>query len=123
MSCPCSWGACTAWAAESDRAMRVHEHALGIFETLGDRHCGAYAMHNLGGLQVVNGDRSHGSDQLERSLAIFQQLGDRSGEAATFQTLGELYRSAGRTTLAQEYLHHAHTLRRDLREGAGACAR
>ncbi|MEV4066898.1 AfsR/SARP family transcriptional regulator [Nonomuraea dietziae] len=110
-------------AAESDRAMRVHEHALGIFETLGDRHCGAYAMHNLGGLQVVNGDRSHGSDQLERSLAIFQQLGDRSGEAATFQTLGELYRSAGRTTLAQEYLQHAHTLRRDLREGAGACAR
>ncbi|MEU7986349.1 BTAD domain-containing putative transcriptional regulator [Streptosporangium canum] len=105
--------------AQSDEAMRVQGRALDIFETLGDRHCGAYAMRSLGGLQVKKGDRSRGSDQLQRSLAIFQQLGDRSGEAAAFQTLGELHQSAGRATLAQHYLHQAHTLRRELRGGAG----
>ncbi|MEV4250772.1 BTAD domain-containing putative transcriptional regulator [Streptosporangium canum] len=105
-------------AAEPEQAMRFQGHALDIFEGLGDLHCGAYAMQSLGGLQVVRGDQSHASDQLERSLLIFQRLGDRSGEAATVQTLGELHRSAGRTRLAQNYLHHALTLRRELRGGA-----
>ncbi|GAA4231229.1 BTAD domain-containing putative transcriptional regulator [Streptosporangium album] len=104
--------------ADPDQAMRFQGHALDIFESLGDLHCGAYAMQGLGGLQVVRGDQSHASDQLERSLLIFQRLGDRSGEAATVQTLGELHRSAGRTHLAQNYLHHALTLRRELRGGA-----
>jgi len=105
---------------ESDpgRAMSFQGQALDIFEDLGDLHCGAYALQGLGGLQVVRGDRSHASDQLERSLLIFQRLGDRSGEAATVQTLGELHRSAGRTRLARNYLHHAHVLRRELRGGA-----
>ncbi|MDP9867633.1 MULTISPECIES: AfsR/SARP family transcriptional regulator [Streptosporangium] len=107
-----------ALVAEPDRAMRFQGRALDIFEGLGDLHCGAYAMQNLGGLQVVRGDRSHASDKLERSLLIFQRLGDRSGEAATVQTLGELHRSAGRTRLAQNYLHHALELRRELRGGA-----
>lgn len=96
------------------QAMSFHRHALDIFETLGDRHCGAYALQSLAGLQVARGEWAPASDGLERSLEIFQELGDRSGEALTTQMLGELHHSAGRTTLARDYLEHASTLRRSL---------
>ncbi|TDE32401.1 tetratricopeptide repeat protein [Nonomuraea mesophila] len=95
-------------------AMSFHRHALEIFESLGDRHCGAYALQSLAGLQAERGDLARASTGLERSLEIFQELGDRSGEASTTELLGELHRSAGRTGLALDYLRHAKALRRDL---------
>ncbi|SEG98389.1 DNA-binding transcriptional activator of the SARP family [Nonomuraea solani] len=96
------------------QAMSFHRHALDIFESLGDRHCGAYALQSLAGLQAARGDLARASTGLERSLEIFQELGDRSGEASTTQLLGELHRSAGRTGLALDYLRHATALRRNL---------
>ncbi|WP_246090190.1 AfsR/SARP family transcriptional regulator [Nonomuraea deserti] len=95
-------------------AMSFHRHALEIFESLGDRHCGAYALQSLAGLQAERGDLARASTGLERSLEIFQELGDRSGEASTTELLGELHRSAGRTGLALDYLRHAKALRRNL---------
>ncbi|GGO61453.1 hypothetical protein GCM10012289_03720 [Nonomuraea cavernae] len=95
-------------------AMSFHRHALDIFESLGDRHCGAYALQSMAGLQVTRGELAPASAALERSLEIFQELGDRSGAASTTQLLGELHRSAGRTVLARDYLKHASELRRDL---------
>ncbi|WP_343950012.1 AfsR/SARP family transcriptional regulator [Nonomuraea longicatena] len=94
------------------REISFHRHALDIFESLRDRHCGAYALQSLAGLLVDRGEWSPASDGLERSLLIFQELGDRSGEAQTTQMLGELHRSAGRGRLARDYLEHASTLRR-----------
>ena len=96
------------------QAMSFHRHALEIFESLGDRHCGAYALQSLAGLQAARGELAPASAGLERSLHVFRELGDRSGEAATTQMLGELYRSAGRTGLALDYLNHATALRRGL---------
>ncbi|MFI6392382.1 tetratricopeptide repeat protein [Nonomuraea sp. NPDC050540] len=96
------------------QAVSFHRHALDIFESLGDRHCGAYAMQSLAGLQVARGEWAPASAGLERSLEVFQELGDRSGEAQTTEMLGELHRSAGRTHLANDYLEHASTLRRSL---------
>lgn len=95
-------------------AMALHRHALDIFESLGDRHCGAYAMQSLAGLQAARGEWAPASAGLERSLEIFQELGDRSGEASSTQLLGELHRSAGRPNLARDYLRHANALRRSL---------
>ncbi|MEU6711132.1 BTAD domain-containing putative transcriptional regulator [Nonomuraea sp. NPDC046802] len=96
------------------QAMSFHQHALEIFESLGDRHCGAYALQSLARMQVARGELAPASTRLERSLEIFQELGDRSGEASTTQLLGELHRSAGRTGLALDYLRHASALRRSL---------
>ncbi|MEV4835572.1 BTAD domain-containing putative transcriptional regulator [Nonomuraea sp. NPDC049486] len=96
------------------RAMSFHRHALEIFESLGDRHCGAYALQSLAGLQVDRGELAPASAGLERSLLVFRELGDRSGEASATQLLGELHRSAGRTGLALGYLEHASLLRREL---------
>ncbi|MEO3874296.1 BTAD domain-containing putative transcriptional regulator [Nonomuraea sp. B12E4] len=96
------------------RAMSFHRYALEIFESLGDRHCGAYALQSLAGLQAARGDLGHASSGLERSLQIFRELGDRSGEASSTQLLGEVHRSAGRTGLALDYLRHASALRRSL---------
>ncbi|WP_113701496.1 AfsR/SARP family transcriptional regulator [Nonomuraea lactucae] len=96
------------------RAMSFHRHALDIFDSLGDRHCGAYALQSLAGLQVARGELAGASAGLEKSLVVFQELGDRSGEASTTQLLGELHRSAGRTGLALDYLNHASVLRRAL---------
>ncbi|MEV0195556.1 BTAD domain-containing putative transcriptional regulator [Nonomuraea sp. NPDC050691] len=95
-------------------AMSFHHHALDIFESLGDRHCGAYALQSLARLQVRRGELAPASAGLERSLEVFQELGDRSGEASTTQLLGELYRTAGRTGLALDYLKQASDLRRRL---------
>lgn len=95
-------------------AMSFHRHALEIFESLGDRHCGAYALQSLAGLQVDRGELAPASAGLERSLLVFRELGDRSGEASATQLLGELHRSAGRTGLALDYLNHASALRREL---------
>ncbi|TDD49154.1 tetratricopeptide repeat protein [Nonomuraea terrae] len=96
------------------REMSFHRHALEIFESLGDRHCGAYALQGLAGLQAAQGDLVRAFTGLERSLAVFRELGDRSGEASATQLLGELHRSAGRTGLALDYLRHAGALRRNL---------
>ncbi|MFG1946024.1 BTAD domain-containing putative transcriptional regulator [Nonomuraea sp. NPDC048826] len=96
------------------RAMSFHRHALEIFESLGDRHCGAYALQSLAGLQVARGDLAPASAGLERSLLVFRELGDRSGEATATQLLGELHRSAGRAGIALHYLNHATALRRTL---------
>ncbi|WP_246267941.1 AfsR/SARP family transcriptional regulator [Nonomuraea typhae] len=96
------------------QAVSFHRHALDIFDSLGDRHCGAYAMQGLAGLQVARGEWAPASAGLERSLEVFQELGDRSGEAQTTQMLGELHHSAGRPHLARDYLEHASTLRRSL---------
>jgi tetratricopeptide (TPR) repeat protein len=96
------------------QAMSFHRHALDIFESLGDRHCGAYALQSLAGLQAARGELAPASAGLERSLVVFQELGDRSGEASTTQMLGELHRSAGRTGLALDYLQHASAIRRSL---------
>lgn len=100
--------------ADADQAMRFQGHALDIFDSLGDRHCGAYAMQSLAGLRAARGEWAPASAGLEWSLQVFQQLGDRSGEAATTQMLGELYRSAGRTSLAKDFLRQAVTLRRSI---------
>ncbi|MFI6324452.1 BTAD domain-containing putative transcriptional regulator [Nonomuraea sp. NPDC050556] len=100
--------------ADAEQAMRFQGHALDIFDSLGDRHCGAYAMQSLAGLQAARGEIAPASAGLEWSLQVFQQLGDRSGEAATSQMLGELYRSAGRTSLARDFLRQAVTLRRSI---------
>ncbi len=107
-------------AADFDRAMHYQDQALDIFESLGDCHCAAYAMQNLGRRRAVRGEPLHASAQLERSRTIFQRLGDRSGEASTTQMLGELHRAAGRADLARDYLHHALTLKRELRLGEEA---
>ncbi|MEU4323761.1 AfsR/SARP family transcriptional regulator [Nonomuraea dietziae] len=93
---------------------RFHGRALDIFESLGDRHCGAYAMQSLAGFQAASGDLGPASAGLERSLLIFRQLGDRSGEASSAQLLGELHRSAGRAELARDYLDQAVVLRGSL---------
>lgn len=100
--------------SDADQAMRFQGHAVDIFDSLGDRHCGAYATQGLAGLQAARGEWAPASAGLEWSLQVFRQLGDRSGEAATTQMLGELYRSAGRTSLAQDFLHQAVTLRRSI---------
>ncbi|MBN6050901.1 tetratricopeptide repeat protein [Nonomuraea sp. RK-328] len=95
-------------------AVSFHHHALDIFESLGDRHCGAYALQSLARLQVRRGDLAPASAGLQRSLEVFQELGDRSGEMSSTQLLGELYRTAGRTGLALDYLKQASDLRRRL---------
>ncbi|NUW43760.1 AfsR/SARP family transcriptional regulator [Nonomuraea rhodomycinica] len=95
-------------------AVSFHHHALDIFESLGDRHCGAYALQSLARLQVRSGDLAPASTGLQRSLEVFQELGDRSGEMSSTQLLGELYRTAGRTGLALDYLRQASDLRRRL---------
>ncbi|NUW32510.1 tetratricopeptide repeat protein [Nonomuraea sp. SMC257] len=95
-------------------AVSFHHHALDIFESLGDRHCGAYALQSLARLQVRRGDLAPASAGLQRSLEVFQELGDRSGEVSSTQLLGELYRTAGRTGLALDYLKQASDLRRRL---------
>ncbi|GAA2301075.1 BTAD domain-containing putative transcriptional regulator [Nonomuraea roseoviolacea subsp. roseoviolacea] len=95
-------------------AVSFHHHALDIFESLGDRHCGAYALQSLARLQVRRGDLAPASAGLQRSLEVFQELGDRSGEMSSTQLLGELYRTAGRTGLALDYLKQASDLRRHL---------
>ncbi|MGW5683915.1 BTAD domain-containing putative transcriptional regulator [Nonomuraea sp. NPDC003754] len=90
------------------------ERALEIFESLGDLHCGAYALQRLAGLQAARGDLVPASTGLERSLAVFRRLGDRSGQASSAELLGELYRSAGRAELARDYLSEAVALRGSL---------
>ncbi|MEU7860854.1 BTAD domain-containing putative transcriptional regulator [Nonomuraea sp. NPDC049141] len=90
------------------------ERALEIFESLGDPHCGAYALQRLAGLQAARGDLVPASTGLERSRAVFKQLGDRSGQASSAELLGELHRSAGRAELARDYLSEAVALRGSL---------
>ena len=62
---------------------------LSLFRELGDPVGSAWALHNLGIVNELEGDHVAATRLLEESIALFEAAGDRAGAGASLRDLGQ----------------------------------
>lgn len=76
---------------EAAEATSMARRALGLYQTLKQRHLEADAWALLGHLSVVGGDPASAVEQHERALGLYRALRDRQKEAGTLINLALAY--------------------------------
>lgn len=76
-------------------AREYHQTALTLYQKVNDKRGVAFALHNLGTLDVVESKYAHGKELLENSLALAQELEDPWLIACVLVALGECERYEG----------------------------
>ncbi|MGZ4663489.1 MAG: tetratricopeptide repeat protein [Frankiaceae bacterium] len=97
--------------SEFGRATEILEHALGLFEKLGDLPGEARSLNSLGVVARSAGRPEEAERYFSRSAAIREELGDAEGVTTTLSNLGVVYLDQGRWAEAQPLF--AETLARD----------
>jgi len=72
---------------QPQEALRCHQEALGIFQTLNDAPGLAQTFDLLGLMTYLGGNPVQGAAFLQQSIALLQELHDRPGLASTLTTL------------------------------------
>jgi DNA-binding SARP family transcriptional activator len=90
-----------------DEAIRQLRKSLAIFHGIGDDHCAAYALADLGQALAERGEVAAARKMLLDAIDVGHRLGDRSVEGQATQHLGELYLSTGNPDSARRTLERA----------------
>jgi CHAT domain-containing protein len=93
-----------------DLAIRLHQNAITIFRTIGDRHGEAIALNGLG-QAYQESDRSYALTNYEKALSLFESAGALDFVAVTTFKLGTMYVSEN-PELALKHLERCLTLSR-----------
>ncbi len=80
---------------ESAEAMERLEHALRLYEELGDRRGVSKAIGNMGVVYYDYGEYDRALENFQRQLTICEELGDRNGVAIASGNMGNVYSSRG----------------------------
>ncbi len=108
-----SYGSSAGLAGEPERAERLWEQSLALFEELGDEHGRAVLLHRLGISAMHRGVLDRARDLVDESDEIHQRTGDLWGRAQTVGTLGAIARDAGDDQRALELIEHSAEMARE----------
>ncbi|MFC7344446.1 ATP-binding protein [Saccharopolyspora griseoalba] len=97
---------------ESGTALRELERAIELWQRTGPAWAHAWALRDLGELQVGMGRDAEADEVLERALAAHVELGDDYGEATTLSVLAKAEHRLGQHEEALDHLHRAIEIRR-----------
>jgi non-specific serine/threonine protein kinase len=109
-------GASTATGRD---ARQLLEESLALWRDLGDDEGVAYALQNLGELDLFVGNLAPARLQLQESAVLFRRLGDRRGLAWTLAPLGFAVAQSGEEALARYTLDESLATMRELGERRG----
>jgi predicted ATPase/Tfp pilus assembly protein PilF/DNA-binding XRE family transcriptional regulator len=101
------------------RATALHEEALALRRTLGDKQGIANSLLNLGLVAYRQGDYGRAAARHEESLKLARDLGDRRGIANSLSNLGHVAYRQGDYGRAAALYEESLALRRDLGDRAG----
>jgi predicted ATPase/DNA-binding SARP family transcriptional activator len=87
----------------ADQAKPRYEQSLTLARAAGDRTSEAWALHGLGYVAVLQGDRKHGRTLLERSFELFLDLGQHAPAGGRLSYLCYLARLDGDVRAARSY--------------------
>ena len=90
-----------------ERARAWYEQSLPLARAAGDRRREAWALHGLGFVSDLEGDRSRARDLLEQSYALFAELGEHGPAGGRLTYLAALAQSDGDIAAMRAYLERA----------------
>jgi len=105
---------------QPNQAIALACAALKMARELGDRTCIAWALHILGDIRGLQGDRADSTALLDESLALFRATGDQYGIARTLFILGFALFRIGDAVRASTMLQESHALHQQLGDKSGA---
>ncbi|MEW6348313.1 MAG: tetratricopeptide repeat protein [Thermodesulfobacteriota bacterium] len=98
------------------KAAQGYEHALKVFERLGDKTMIGACANNLGIAYVGWGQYEKAVSYYEKSLAMKRALRDRKGESSTLNNLGIVYKDWGQYEKAVSYYEKSLALAREFKD-------
>jgi predicted ATPase/class 3 adenylate cyclase len=104
-------------AGDNQKAERLQEQSLAIYEHLGDDHGRAVMLHRLGIAAMWAGDPGRARALVEESHAIHQRRNDRWGVGQTVGALGAIARDAGDSGLAYDLIAQSAAIARNIGGG------
>ena len=96
-------GACASELGLAEEARPRYEESLTLARAAGDRTYEAWALHGLGYVAVLQGDRTQGRTLLERSFELFLELGQHAPAGGRLSYLCYLARLDGDMRAARSY--------------------
>jgi tetratricopeptide (TPR) repeat protein len=111
----------TAISAQGDNAaaLQMHQQALGVCRTIGNRRCMSDALNNIGIIHKDEANFAAARKVYEQSLALRREIGDRSGEAAGLNNIGVLFYQQGKSAAARKMYEQALGISRKIGEKRG----
>ncbi|HEY2579368.1 MAG TPA: BTAD domain-containing putative transcriptional regulator [Streptosporangiaceae bacterium] len=91
------------------------EHALRIFEQIGDAHGRALALATLGFVDRLSGHHDQAFGRFEGALAVFRAVGDRVSEVDALTNIAQIQQDLGHPELVDKLLGEALAICRSLR--------
>jgi predicted ATPase len=111
------YGAQAFLAGDTDKAQRLTEQSLAIYEQLGDEHGCAVMLHRLGINELAAGDIERARAHVEESQALHRRRSDEWGVGQTLGALGAIARETGNEALAYELMAQSGAIARDIGGG------
>jgi predicted ATPase/DNA-binding CsgD family transcriptional regulator len=111
--------AVTAYAGDTNQAIRLAQEGLAQARALDDRYGQAIACNILGQIAYDQGDYVGARAWSTRSLVIEEQIGNRWSMAFSLTNLGKAAYAAGALPEARRLLHQSLAIRRELHDTRG----
>jgi predicted ATPase/class 3 adenylate cyclase len=110
-----AYGSAAYISGQADRAMRLWEESLALFEQIGDVLGRAVVLHRLGVSALQRGDLQRARQLTEASDELYVQSGHAWGRALTIGVLGAITRDEGDTERAFELMAESAALAHEFR--------
>ena len=101
-----------AYTGKKHEGLALHNEALEIFRTIGDRHSAGLAHNGLSQTYQILNDLQNAIISAETAQGLFESIGALDSVAVNTFKLAELYRAAGKHDQALKYLDRTLTLSR-----------
>jgi tetratricopeptide (TPR) repeat protein len=73
-----------------NEAVKNYEHALNLYQQVGDRLGEANVLQTMGEVQLLHDDLDGALKYFERALVLYRQVGSKLGEAYCYQAQGNV---------------------------------
>jgi predicted ATPase/class 3 adenylate cyclase len=110
-----AYGSAAYISGQAERAMRLWEQSLALFEQLGNVLGRAVLLHRLGVSALERGELGRARELTEASDELYVQSGDAWGRVLTAGVLGAIARDEGDAERAFELMAEGAALARELR--------
>jgi predicted ATPase/class 3 adenylate cyclase len=110
-----AYGSAAYISGQAERAMRLWEQSLALFEQLGDVLGRAVLLHRLGVSALERGELERARELTEASDELYVQSGDAWGRVLTVGVLGAIARDEGDAQRAFELMAEAAALAHEFR--------
>lgn len=92
------------------QGIQAHQHAMAIWDTLGNQVRVGNSLFNIGTIHQDNEDYDLALEYFQRALKVFQKVNHSSFQASTLNSIGNNFKLRGKYEQALKYFHKAKTL-------------